>query len=41
MDIPLTSADIDRLNEAASILRQFKGFTHFEDLSGMVNKLEK
>ena len=40
MNIPLTDQDLDKLSEVADILKQFKGFTHFEDLSGMVQKLE-
>ncbi len=39
-NIPLTDEDLRKLTEVTEILRQFKGFTHFQDLSGMVNRLE-
>jgi predicted DNA-binding transcriptional regulator YafY len=39
-NIPLTSQDLGTLNEVVSVLRQFKGFGYFKELSGMVNKLE-
>ncbi|MCV9386037.1 WYL domain-containing protein [Reichenbachiella ulvae] len=39
-NIPLTDQDLDKLSEVVDILKQFKGFTHFQDLSGMVQKLE-
>ncbi len=39
-NIPLTDQDLGKLSEVADILRQFKGFTHFQELSGMVEKLE-
>lgn len=39
-NIPLTDQDLKKLTEVTEILRQFKGFTHFQDLSGMVNRLE-
>ncbi|MFT6960792.1 MAG: putative DNA-binding transcriptional regulator YafY [Flammeovirgaceae bacterium] len=37
---PLTQNDLGRLSEVVEILRQFKGFSHFQDLGGMVQKLE-
>jgi predicted DNA-binding transcriptional regulator YafY len=39
-NIPLTDSDLGKLKEVAEILRQFKGFAHFKDLSGMVQRLE-
>jgi len=37
---PLTSQDLDILQEVSHLLRQFKGFSHFNEVSEMVNKLE-
>ncbi|MDF9794982.1 putative DNA-binding transcriptional regulator YafY [Catalinimonas alkaloidigena] len=39
-NIPLTDKDLNKLTEVIEILKQFKGFSHFHDLSGMVQKLE-
>ncbi len=39
-NIPLTSQDLGTLTEVVEVLRQFKGFSYFEELSTMVNKLE-
>ncbi len=39
-NIPLTDQDLEKLEEAVDILRQFKGFSHFKELSGIVQKLE-
>ena len=39
-NIPLTDQDLGKLTEVADILRQFKGFTHFHELNGMVQRLE-
>ena len=39
-NIPLTDRDLGKLSEVVDILKQFKGFTHFQELSGMVQKLE-
>ncbi len=39
-NIPLTSQDLGILQEVAHLLKQFKGFAHFNDVSEMVNKLE-
>jgi predicted DNA-binding transcriptional regulator YafY len=39
-NIPLTGQDLDRLTEVVAILKQFKGFSHFQEVSGMVQKLE-
>jgi predicted DNA-binding transcriptional regulator YafY len=39
-NIPLTNQDLGKLTEVVEILRQFKGFSHFQELSGMVQRLE-
>lgn len=39
-NIPLTDQDLGKLTEVVEILRQFKGFNHFQDLNGMVQRLE-
>ena len=39
-NIPLTAQDLSILQEVSHLLRQFKGFTHFNEVSEMVNKLE-
>lgn len=39
-NIPLTDQDLNKLTEVVDILKQFKGFSHFKELSGMVQKLE-
>ncbi|NMM49950.1 WYL domain-containing protein [Marinigracilibium pacificum] len=39
-NIPLTDKDLNKLTEVTNILKQFKGFSHFKELSGMVQKLE-
>lgn len=39
-NIPLTDQDLGKLTEVVEILREFKGFTHFRELSGIVQKLE-
>jgi len=39
-NIPLTPQDLGILQEVSHLLRQFKGFSHFNDMSEMVNKLE-
>lgn len=37
---PLTSQDLGILQEVSHLLRQFKGFSHFTEVSEMINKLE-
>lgn len=37
---PLTDNDLNKLNEVVDILRQFKGFSHFEEMTGMIQRLE-
>ncbi|CCH54114.1 hypothetical protein BN8_03258 [Fibrisoma limi BUZ 3] len=38
--IPLTGQDLGRMSAAVEVLRQFKGFSHFEQLNEVVQKLE-
>ncbi|MBT1697090.1 WYL domain-containing protein [Fulvivirgaceae bacterium PWU4] len=37
---PLTEADLDKLSEAIGVLRQFKGFSHFQEMTGVIQGLE-
>lgn len=37
---PLTDNDLNKLNEVVEILRQFKGFFHFQEMTGMIQRLE-
>lgn len=39
-NIPLSQQDLNRLTKVAEILKQFKGFSHFNDLNLLVQKLE-
>lgn len=39
-NVPLTDQDLGKLTEVVHILRQFKGFNHFREISGMVQRLE-
>lgn len=39
-NIPLTEQDLNTLVEITEILRQFKGFAHFSELTGIVQRLE-
>lgn len=39
-NIPLTQQDLGTLNEVLAVLKQFKGFGYFNDLSSMITKLE-
>ncbi|MEO1052395.1 MAG: WYL domain-containing protein [Bacteroidota bacterium] len=39
-NIPLTDQDLSKMTETVELLRQFKGFSHFRELEGMVQKLE-
>lgn len=38
--IPLTGQDLDTLEEVMRILEQFKGFTHFAEVGGMLRRFE-
>ena len=39
-NIPLSSQDLGTLNEVVEVLKQFKGFNYFQELTGMVTRLE-
>ncbi len=39
-DVPLTAGDLDVLSESVQMLRQFKDFSLFTDLNGIIQKLE-
>ncbi|MFT3937126.1 MAG: WYL domain-containing protein [Chitinophagaceae bacterium] len=39
-NIPLTPQDLGILQEVSHLLRQFKGFSHFNEVNEMLNKLE-
>lgn len=37
---PITAHDLGQISDAVAVLKQFKGFSHFQNLSGVVQKLE-
>lgn len=37
---PLTEQDLSKLSEAIGVMKQFQGFSHFQELNTMVQKLE-
>ncbi|NJC24890.1 helix-turn-helix transcriptional regulator [Neolewinella antarctica] len=39
-NVPLTATDLDVLTESVTVLRQFKDFSLFSDLNGVIQKLE-
>lgn len=39
-NIPLTAQDLNILQEVSHLLRQFKGFSHFKEVTEMISKLE-
>ena len=39
-DVPLTTADLDVLSESVTVLRQFRDFNLFNELDGVLQKLE-
>ncbi|MEO0732351.1 MAG: WYL domain-containing protein [Bacteroidota bacterium] len=39
-DVPLTETDLDVLTESVTMLRQFKDFSLFHELNGVIQKLE-
>jgi len=39
-NIPLSSRDLGILQEVSGLLQQFKGFSHFSEMSEMINRLE-
>ena len=38
--IPISTSDLEKLNEVVDILRQFKGFSYFQEMTGMIQRLE-
>jgi predicted DNA-binding transcriptional regulator YafY len=38
--LPLSENDLNKLNDALEILKQFQAFSHFQDMSGLVRKIE-
>ena len=39
-NIPLTEQDLNILQEVSHLLKQFRGFSHFNEVTEMINKLE-
>ncbi len=39
-NIPISKGELDQLNEVVLLLKQFAGFSHFEEIDTMVKKLE-
>lgn len=39
-NIPLSENDLDKLYETVEFMRQFRGFSHFQELDALVQKLE-
>ncbi len=39
-NIPLSNQDLARLSDTVAFLKQFKDFSHFKELDGMIQKLE-
>src|SRR5882672_843098 len=37
---PLSKGDLDKLTEVVDILRHFKRFSHFQEMVGMIHRLE-
>jgi predicted DNA-binding transcriptional regulator YafY len=40
MNLPISSQDLEKLSETVSFLSQFKGFSHFNQLQEVIQKLE-
>ncbi len=38
--LPLSDQDLKKLDDAVEILKQFQGFSHFKEMSGLIQKLE-
>jgi len=38
--LPLSEQDLDKLSDAVEILKQFQGFSHFKEMTGLIQKLE-
>lgn len=39
-NIPITGMDLGKLAESVDFLKQFKGFSHFREIEGLIQKLE-
>lgn len=39
-NLPISSNDLEKLAESVTFLKQFKGFSHFDALNGVIQKLE-
>lgn len=39
-NLPISSQDLEKLSESVAFLKQFKGFSHFDELTGVIQKLE-
>ncbi len=39
-NLPISSLDLEKLAESVTFLKQFKGFSHFDALNGVIQKLE-
>ena len=38
--LPLSDQDLNKLNDAVEILKQLQGFSHFSEMTGLIQKLE-
>ena len=38
--LPISTSDLDKLSESVTFLKQFKGFSHFDELNEVIQKLE-
>ncbi len=38
--LPLSEQDLNKLSDAVEILKQFQGFSHFKEMTGLIQKLE-
>ena len=38
--LPVSELEMDRLSDAVDVMKQFSGFSHFEELGGLIKKLE-
>ena len=38
--LPLSEQDLEKLGDAVEILKQFQGFSHFKEMTGLIQKLE-
>ncbi len=39
-NLPLSDQDLNKLNDAVEILKQFSGFNHFKEMTGLIQKLD-